>query len=85
MIWAWTSATKRNHDPDEVVTIAEFAAGADARLWKMRLESQGVECIILGETPVTRASLVPNTDLAAVRLQVLGRDAGRARRILSQS
>ena len=83
-IYLWKHASKRSYDSEDLITVAEFASASDARLWRMRLESQGVRCITVGEIPASRANLGVG-DLSAVRLQVLGCDVGRARRILGQS
>lgn len=81
-IYVWTHAPKRKCDPDELTTIAEFANANDARLWKMRLETQGVHCILANEQSNTLVNPMLSPDFAAVRIQVLGCDVGRARRVL---
>ena len=83
-VYLWKHPSRRKYDPEELVTVAEYANANDARLWKMRLESQGVPCFIVGELIASRASIGVG-DLSSIRLQVLGCDVGRARRILGQS
>ena len=82
VIYIWKHPSRRKYDPDETVTVAEFSNPEDARLCKMRLESQGVRCITSGETRTSVAAMLPNADLFSIQLQVLGCDVGRARKIL---
>lgn len=83
VIYVWRHPSRRKFDPDEDVTIAEFSNPEEARMWKMRLESQGVPCVLSGETRTTAAAMMPAAgDLCSIHLIVLGRDVGRARRVL---
>ena len=82
VIYLWFHPSRRTHDPNELVTVAEFLNVNDARMWKMRLQSQGVQCTIIGDISNTWAERV---DLGSIRLQVLGNDVARAQRILRES
>jgi hypothetical protein len=83
--WLWFHPSRHKYDPDELVTIAEFANTTDAHLWKTRLESQGVQCVLANEASSTLINTMVASDFASVRLQVLGRDFGRAKRIIGAS
>lgn len=83
--WLWLHPSRRKYDLDELITIAEFANATDARLWKIRLESQGVHCVLQNETSSTLINPMLASDFASVQLKVLGRDFGRARKIINAS
>lgn len=84
-IYLWFHPSRRQYDPDELVTIAEFSNTTDANLWKMRLESMGIRCVLQNEQTNTLINPMVARDFASVRIQVMGCDVGRAKRVISDS
>ena len=67
--------------PDEFVTIAHFAGFYDAEMARLKLESEGIECTILGGSEVAKSrSLLLGQ---GIQLQVKPADASRAAESLS--
>ncbi len=65
---------------DKLVTVAQFDNAFDAGLAKMRLESEGIEAVVVG------ADLVANMytiDAIKVQLQVFEKDIERAEAVLA--
>lgn len=84
-LWLWFHPSRRQYDPDELVTVAEFSNATEARLWKMRLESMGVQCVLQNEITNTLGRHMIASEFTSVRLQVMGCDVGRAKRAISAS
>lgn len=61
-----------NLPPDALVTVCRFHNAFDADLWKMRLQSEGIECV-----------LQTNRSVGA-ELRVMAKDAERALEILRE-
>ncbi|MEN8127394.1 MAG: DUF2007 domain-containing protein [Planctomycetota bacterium] len=66
-------------DDQKSVTIGEFESSFDAELAKVTLENAGVESIVVGEDIGTIKPFSTN-----VKLQVLEKDAERAKEILAK-
>ncbi len=84
-IYLWFHPSRRQYEPDDLVTIAEFRNPTDANLWKMRLESMGVRCVLQNENVQRLVNPVGAMDLAPIQLQVMGCDVGRAKQVISAS
>ncbi len=65
----------------ELTTIKEFSDSADANICKGKLESEGIQCHLLGEEMVNNTQLW-NT-YGPIKLQVKSEDAERAKEILT--
>ncbi len=64
---------------DKVVTVARFSDSVDAHLAQMRLDSNGIESVIVGEESASTFSL---PQLAFIELRVAGEQADEAVKIL---
>lgn len=86
-VWyLWGRARGRPVEPDDLVTVAEFTDATQAKMWKMRLESQGVRCVLIGEDSFNyTGTQLASVNIIPIRLQVLARDVGRARQIIEAS
>jgi len=73
---------------DKLVTIANFSTGpdpaTDAELARIKLESEGIQCFLLGQNFVSMYWLLSNAD-RGVKLQVRQCDAEKALKILQKS
>jgi hypothetical protein len=67
---------------DEIVTIATFPYPTQAELAKIRLEAEGIECIVVNA--LSPLLIHPATMGGGVQVQVRAEDAERAREILAQ-
>lgn len=68
----------------EFVTIAEFAVGCDAyaHIAKLRLESEGIKAMVLGENLLITSPYCP---YKVIELKVSSEDAERAKKILNSN
>ena len=64
---------------DKLVTIAQFANYIDAQMAKQLLADYEIEAVVVGENA---ANLYPISAVAAMELQVLEKNAQKARQIL---
>jgi len=67
---------------DKLVKIAQFADYIEAEMAKQLLADYGIESVATGENA---ANLYPISAVAAIDLQVLEKDAKRAREILESN
>ncbi len=67
----------------QLVTVATFTQGIDAHLARLRLESEGIECVVADEHTVGANWLYSNA-VGGVKLQVSTSDVERATGILSR-
>jgi len=82
LILIWRNAGKKALDPDELITIAQFANPTEAGLWESRLESQGIGCTVFGTG--VRLNIIPSDACPAFSLQVRAGDKDKARKILNE-
>jgi hypothetical protein len=65
---------------DSFVTIASYLSAAEAHLIQSRLEAEGIKAVVTEEQ--TSAWLLPRTNLGGAKVEVMERDAERARELL---
>lgn len=82
--WLWRHATRHRYGADDLITVAEFYDPTEANICKIRLESQGVQCCLMGDNTVLMNPLRARTQSNVIRLQVLGRDIGRAKQAIGR-
>jgi hypothetical protein len=66
---------------DSFVTIASFLSAAEAHVIQSRLEAEGIRAVVTEEQ--TSAWLLPRTNLGGAKVEVMERDAERARELLA--
>jgi len=67
---------------DEFVTVAKFANSFEARLAKMRLDANGIDSFVVGET---FANMYPVPQIGFIELQVAAVQADEAAKILESA
>ena len=68
---------------EKIITIAQYSQGVYAHIARGKLESAGIECIILDENLISINWLYSNA-IGGVKLQVKSSDAERAKAILEE-
>jgi len=68
--------------PDEIVTVAAYRYPTEAELARLRLEAEGIECIVVNA--LSPLLIHPATMGGGVQVQVRAEDAGRASDILKR-
>lgn len=69
--------------PEKLITIGQYSQGTYAHIAKGKLESSGIECVILDEHLISINWLYSNA-LGGVKLQVKSSDVERAKAILEE-
>ncbi len=81
LVIIWKRAGKRKYDPDELVVVAHFGNENEAQIWKMRLKSNGIECMIYGANSQRFIAFGPDS---GIRLAVRAADAPHAAKLLGE-
>ena len=66
---------------DSFVTVASYLLPTEAHVIQSRLEAEGIKAVVTEEQ--TSAWLLPRTNLGGAKVEVLERDAERARELLA--